>query len=223
MDGIFMRRCDTKKVNLRKKNLKGDGGQGCSHASVEWGGTLHGEHPAENGEGRSGFGALLLTNSQRVQGIAGNNTGNASESTGDELPSPAARHKLRPEIHVDIFLLRISILLRKKRFIFICKDSMPLTCPRDLIVYVYNFPSKKRIGILSFFGDEKRETRALIVFSRRRKIKDWERAPSFSYDLTQPTPATFTSLFLPFLCLLFFFLSHVQLLIKKEKCIILWW
>lgn len=35
MDGIFMRRCDTKKVNLRKKNLKGDGGQGCSHASVE--------------------------------------------------------------------------------------------------------------------------------------------------------------------------------------------
>jgi hypothetical protein len=82
----------------RRKYLKSDRSQGCTHASVESSRPFCGHNIAKDAKGRTRI-RVLLPDTERVEGITGDYTGNASKPSGDKFSTPAACNKLWPEIH----------------------------------------------------------------------------------------------------------------------------
>lgn len=93
------------------KYLEADGGKRRGHAAVERGGALASDDAAEeadSGGGSSDEGGgvrgsgrrrLLQADAERVERVARDDPGHAADATGNELPPPAARQELRPELH----------------------------------------------------------------------------------------------------------------------------
>lgn len=93
--------------------LETDGGERRGHAAVERGGALPGDDAAEEADGRGGSSGegggvrgsgrrrrrLLQADAERVERVAGDDPGHAADAPGHELPPPAARQELRPELH----------------------------------------------------------------------------------------------------------------------------
>lgn len=85
----------------RIENLKCDGCQGGSHASVEGSRAFFGNNIAKNGEGRTSL-WILLQDSKSVKWIPRYYTSNATKPSCHKFLSPTACKKFRPEIHFPI-------------------------------------------------------------------------------------------------------------------------
>lgn len=86
------------KKGWRNWDLESDGSEWSSHSSVESGGAAVGHDVTEDGDGGAG-GGVLLADTKSVEWVTGDDAGNTADSTGDELFTPTAGEKFRPEIH----------------------------------------------------------------------------------------------------------------------------
>lgn len=93
------------------KYLEADGGKRRGHTAVERGGALAGDDAAEEADSRggssdeggdirgSGRRRLLQPDAEGVERVARDDPGHAADAPGHELPPPASRQELRPELH----------------------------------------------------------------------------------------------------------------------------
>lgn len=85
-------------TNVRSTDLKCDGSQGCAHAPVQCGRPTVADDLPEDADGRARP-RVLLPYPEGVERVTRDHPGGAAEPAGHEFSAPAARKKLRPEIH----------------------------------------------------------------------------------------------------------------------------
>lgn len=86
-------------------HLEGDGCERRPHAAVEGGRALRRDDATEQPDRRGtadaagAGGGLLQADSEGVEGVAGDDSRHPPDPSRHELPPPAARQELRPELH----------------------------------------------------------------------------------------------------------------------------
>lgn len=87
-------------MEMEIQNLKGNSGKRRTHASKKGKWAFFSCNIFEDAKRRTHLLTVLLSDSNGVKRVSGDNSGDSPKSTGQKLFAPTACKKLRPKIHL---------------------------------------------------------------------------------------------------------------------------